>query len=140
MELVLTRVYHDTGTSGTLTIDGKQQCFTIELPWRENARGISCIPEGKYRLAKRTSTLHKQHLVVLNVESRTDILIHAANDALRELRGCIAPVTRLTRPGCGEQSRAALVALLKRVYEALDCRAEVFLIIQSQKVAQHEGE
>lgn len=140
MELLLTRVYHEAGTNGTLTIAGQVQCFTIELPWKDNASEISCIPEARYQLVKRTSVRFKKHLEVRNVEGRSDILIHCANDALLELRGCIAPVTRHTRPGCGTQSRAAFNALLKRVYEAIDRKEKVFLTIQSLKNQQHEGE
>lgn len=137
MEILLTRVYHARGTNGTLATAGGPVCFTIELPWQQNLRDISCIPEGRYRLVKRTSTRHKQHLLVQDVPDRSDILIHSANNALRELRGCIAPVTTLTGPGCGTQSRAALQRLLERVYESIERNEEVFITIQSQKTENH---
>lgn len=137
MEIQLTRVYHRNGTNGTLAIEGKQQCFTIELPWLQNAAHISCIPEGRYQLIKYSSNRFKKHLAVLDVPGRSDILIHSANDAIHQLRGCIAPVTALTGPGCGSQSRKALLALLQKVYAAIDRGEEVFIIIQSEKTENH---
>ena len=34
------------GTFGVLIKDGVPLCVTLELPWRDNERSISCIPEG----------------------------------------------------------------------------------------------
>jgi hypothetical protein len=73
--------------------------YTIELPWKNNQAGVSCIPEGKYDLVKRWSPKFGSHLQILNVPGRELILIHPANDALLELRGCIAPVCLLTGAG-----------------------------------------
>jgi hypothetical protein len=82
-------------------------CYTIELPWEDNLPQRSCIPEGRYELKKRYSTRFGQHLLLVNVKDQELILIHPANDALKELRGCIAPVSILTGPGKGILSRNA---------------------------------
>jgi hypothetical protein len=65
------------------------QCFTLELPWRNNERSISSIPEGRYPLIPRFSDRFKNHLHILNVPGRDLILIHEAN-FVNQLRGCIA--------------------------------------------------
>ena len=39
----------DEGTFGTLTLGDGQQLYTTELPWRDNATQVSCIPKGVYR-------------------------------------------------------------------------------------------
>ena len=57
--------------------------------------------------------------------------MHPANNALLELNGCIAPVTRLSGPGLGLQSRQALNKLKGLVFKAIDRKEEVFLIVQS---------
>lgn len=57
----------------------------------------------------------------MDVRQRTAILIHAANDAMKELQGCIAPVTVLTGEGRGSQSRAALNLLKDTLYPFLEC-------------------
>jgi hypothetical protein len=65
------------------------ECFTIELPWKENKTSISCIPTGTYKLALRTSQKYAQHIHILQVPNRSFILIHPGN-YVHELRGCIA--------------------------------------------------
>ena len=99
MDLVLKRTYHEKGTNGKLLYGNWLVCYTIELPWFQNLRNISCIPEGNYQLIKRHTVKRGDHLRIAFVEDRDWVLIHPANDALKELQGCIAPVTNLTGPG-----------------------------------------
>ncbi|MBK7290114.1 MAG: hypothetical protein IPI78_07705 [Chitinophagaceae bacterium] len=133
MELHLVRTYHPLGTNGNLLVAGKRICFTIELPWKNNQRQISCIPEGKYSLRKRYTQRFGWHLLVENVSGRSGILIHAANDALKEIKGCIAPATELVGPGKGILSRIALKKLLTIVSPALDNGKPLFLIVKDAK-------
>ena len=67
--------------------------YTLELPFKNNQRSTSCIPKGVYqvkkRSAKQSNSFNYEHFIVLNVENRDYILIHAANFK-RQLRGCIA--------------------------------------------------
>lgn len=135
MELLLIRQYHENGVSGTLSFNGKRICDAIEPPWRDNQRQISCIPEGRYPLTLRTSLRFGWHLLVNNVPGRSLILIHAFNYALKESRGCIGPVRKLTGPGQGLSSRDALRELMQLVLPDLDSRKPVFLTIKS---ANHE--
>lgn len=133
MELVLNRNYHVSGTNGELLLNGAKVCSTIELPWKNNASRISCIPEGRYELVKRFTPRFGHHFILLNVPKRSYILLHAANDALKEIKGCIAPVTFLTGEGKGSESRKALKRLVELLYPSLDLKKKVFLIIQSKK-------
>ena len=133
MELVLTRIYYAKGTNGLLQQNGITICRTIELPWKSNLPRISCIPEGRYRLQKRFTHNRGYHLLVENVPCRTFILIHPANDALEELKGCIAPVTTITGDGKGVESREAFDKLLQLVYAVID-REAVWLTIASATV------
>ncbi|MFT6638819.1 MAG: hypothetical protein ACJAYP_001405 [Flavobacterium sp.] len=130
MELVLTRTYFPDGTNGKLECDGKFICYTIELPWKNNEKRVSCILEGKYFIRKRYSPKFKWHLEVVDVENRSLILFHPANNALKELNGCIAPVTKLSGPGLGLLSRKAFEKLKKLVYEAIDRKESVVLIVE----------
>ena len=131
MVLVLTRTYFPEGTNGKLECEGRLICNTIELPWRNNERRVSCIPEGEYFIEKRYSLKFKWHLHVLDVENRSLILFHPANNALKELNGCIAPVTKLSGPGLGLFSRKAFTKLKDQVYKALERKESVLLIVQS---------
>lgn len=109
--LVLQRVYLATATHGAFTLNGKHIAHTIELPWRENKKSISCIPEGTYVLRRRYSEKFKWHYVLLDVPKRSCILIHPANNAQKELQGCIAPVSRFVAEGTGMESRKAMQKL-----------------------------
>lgn len=131
MILELTRTYFPNGTNGKLECKGKSICNTIELPWKENETRVSCIPEGKYFIKKRYSQKFQWHLEVLDVKNRSLILFHPANNALQELNGCIAPVTKLSGPGLGLMSRKAFTALKKLVYRVLDTNESVELIVKS---------
>lgn len=131
MVLFLTRTYFPEGTNGKLESEGKLISYTIELPWKRNERGISCIPEGNYFIRKRYSAKYKWHLELVDVPNRTHILIHPANHAQKELLGCIAPVTKLSGPGLGLLSRKAFTKLKDLVYKALDNKESVELIVQS---------
>ena len=130
MVLELTRTYFPNGTNGKLECKGKSICNTIELPWRENETRVSCIPEGKYFIKKRYSQKFQWHLEVLDVKNRSLILFHPANNALQELNGCIAPVTKLSGPGLGLLSRKAFLRLKSMVYKALDNKESVELIVK----------
>jgi hypothetical protein len=131
MKLELIRTYYPKGTNGKILYEGRLMMYSIELPWKNNLAGISCIPEGNYELVKRWSPKFGRHLQVLNVSGRSCILIHPANEALRELKGCIAPVCLITSAGKGLRSRMALKTLTHLVYGVLDRHKQVFITIKS---------
>lgn len=130
MELELLRTYLPSGTNGEILYKGQHVVHTIELPWKDNHRGVSCIPEGRYALKKRYNTRFGWHLLVENVPARDGILIHPANDAARELHGCISPVSMFTGEGRGVLSREALKKLNLLVSDALDREEQVLLTIK----------
>jgi hypothetical protein len=131
MILILSRTYFPDGTNGILECKGKIICLTIELPWKKNETKVSCIPEGKYFIRKRYSNKFKWHLEVVDVKNRSLILFHPANNALQELNGCIAPVTKFSGPGLGLMSRKAFSKLKNLVNPILDSNESVVLIIKS---------
>lgn len=130
MELYLYRQYFTNGTNGSLYLDGVLVCHTIELPWRDNMPNKSCIPEGVYPLTLRQTLKRGQHLLVSNVPKRSLILLHPANNALKELKGCIAPVMQLTGEGKGLQSKAACEKLLAHI---LTTKSTVTLTIREKQ-------
>ena len=131
MQLELIRTYHPEGTNGKIFFNGRLMIYSIELPWKDNHAGVSCIPEGRYELVKRWSPKFGRHLQLMYVPQRNYILIHPANDALQELKGCIAPVWLITGAGKGVRSRTAMETLTRLVYGALDLHEQAFLIIKS---------
>lgn len=132
MVLILTRTYFPEGTQGILEWNGNRICYTIELPWLENQKRVSCVPEGEYLLQKRYSKKFGWHLHLVNVPGRDFILIHPANDAKKELLGCIAPVTEYTGIGKGSFSRRAFLKVKNLVYPVLSENEVVKLVITTK--------
>lgn len=133
MVLTLSRTYFPDGTNGKLESEDKFICNTIELPWNENQPKVSCIPEGKYFIKKRYSSKFKWHMEIADVPNRSLILLHPANNAMQELLGCIAPVTKLSGSGLGLMSRKAFTKMKDLVYPILDENQIVTLIVKSIK-------
>jgi len=109
----------DQGTPGKLSVGG---LVTLELPWRDNKKEISCIPTGVYHLELYQSPQHGEVLRVLNVPDRDDILIHVGNRAgdvslgyKSDSKGCIlvgSEAGKLEGQTAIFYSRAALRRLL----------------------------
>ena len=105
------------GTHGRITIDADHICYTVELPWLDNKRDLSCIPEGEYDLAWVEGTKFGERLHVIDVPGRSGIIFHAGNYQ-HDTRGCILPVHEIGRDHagcCGGRSTAALVRLESRL-------------------------
>ncbi len=131
MIIILHRSYLTSGTQGVLMCEGKMLAFTIELPWLNNVRQRSCIPEGTYNLSIAENQRFGKHLKIEKVPNRDAILIHPANDALRELRGCLAPVSYLSGLTSGGASRKAMEKLMELAEKAANNHSELLLKITS---------
>ena len=90
--LILRDTFTDESTIGELFLDGERFCDTLELPYRDNQRGISCIPIGEYgvrfRYPRESGSRDYLHLLVKDVPNRDYILLHRGNSA-KDTRGCI---------------------------------------------------
>ena len=136
--LLLERSYQEQATHGVISTDGIKICYSIELPWRNNARRLSCIPEGKYLLSKKVFPKHGEQIAIEQVLHREAILIHAGNDVHRDLQGCIAPVSKIISMGKGSESRLALERLKAVVYAFWDQGCKVYLHIIKQQSGQRK--
>ena len=76
------------GTLGVLMLDDRPLFATLENPWKQNARNISCIPEGQYACKAYSSQRFGFTYKLVNVPNRSGIIIHAGNFP-RDTRGCI---------------------------------------------------
>lgn len=86
--------------------------YTLELPWKNNQRRVSCIPEGEYLVKKHHSPKFKKSFWIQDVPARSEILIHAGN-YYTQILGCVLPGLGFTDiNGDGEkdvtQSRKAI--------------------------------
>ena len=90
--LLIRDTFTKESTIGELFINGERICDTLENPWQDNQRNISCIPEGEYpvrlRLARESASRDYLHLLVQDVPNRDYILFHIGNKS-SDTRGCI---------------------------------------------------
>jgi hypothetical protein len=95
IDFLLTRIEHDAlATRGELHYLPAPGflAHTLELPWRDNARCLSCIPTGTYPLRLRDEGGFAQRyghaMVEIVVPDRSFILFHRGNYH-RDTKGCI---------------------------------------------------
>lgn len=90
--VLIIRDYHKDYTSGVFRLvrdnDLLFEGFSLELPWKDNQRNISCIPEGSYKVIRNKTGKHKYYRVE-NVEDRSLIEFHPAN-TVNDLAGCLS--------------------------------------------------
>jgi len=90
--LLIRDTFSKESTIGELFLNGERICDTLENPWVDNQRNISCIPEGVYkvrlRLPRESGTREYIHLLVKDVPNRDWILLHRGNTA-KDTSGCI---------------------------------------------------
>ena len=84
--------FSEESTIGELFINGERICDTLERPYFNNLKNISCIPEGVYpvrlRLPRESATRDYIHLLVQDVPDRDWILFHRGNYPYQS-QGCI---------------------------------------------------
>ena len=97
MRIVVKRIYRPTSTTGKGYVFNEKnelvfEFVTLELPWKDNAHNISCIPEGDYLVEKMPPTAKRkyQYFHVLNVPNRDGILWHPGNFT-HDILGCFLP-------------------------------------------------
>jgi hypothetical protein len=115
--LILRDTFTEVSTIGNLYLDGEWLCDTLENPYLDNQRSISCIPEGQYkvrlRTARESATKEYLHLLVQDVPDRSLILFHSGNTA-KDTRGCIL-VGIGTKQDFVKNSRLAMDLLMKEI-------------------------
>jgi Family of unknown function (DUF5675) len=121
---ILVRQYFDTHTLGVfVAIDNLSNvimtCSVLELPWIDNQRKISCIPEGTYKVQSETNVKFGKCYRILNVPGRDGILQHPGNYT-KQILGCQLPGLKFTNLDSDsipdiEQSRVTLDRMLAKL-------------------------
>ena len=145
MEILVTRApSSDRATLGTLFVDGKQECVTLEdvvrvddpaTPQNEGAKvwGATAIPAGRYRVIINMSPrLKKPMMRLLNVPNFTGILIHSGNTDINTL-GCILVGQQIVGRDYIRGGTHALPALQAKVQAALDRGEEVWITLKDSE-------
>ena len=115
--LIIRDTFTENSTIGKLFINGEEFCDTLELPWRDNQRSVSCIPAGEYkariRLPRESASRNYIHLLVQDVPDRSYILFHRGNTA-KDSRGCVL-VGQSRKQDYVGNSRLAMDLLMKEI-------------------------
>lgn len=91
MHLTLTRLTrHKDYTIGALMHSDEWLCFTMENPWLDNQKIISCIPQGHYVCTLHNGSKYKDTWIVQDVLDRNGIVFHVGNVS-DDTQGCILP-------------------------------------------------
>jgi hypothetical protein len=78
----------DSATFGVLMLGTRAFCLTLERPWKQNMREVSCIPEGTYLCKPVNSPHFGPTWEIQGVPGRANILFHKGNYAT-DSKGCI---------------------------------------------------
>jgi len=115
--LLIRDTFTEESTVGELFINGERICDTLENPYLDNQRNISCIPEGEYpvrlRLARESATRDYLHLLIQDVPNRDFILVHRGNFP-SQTQGCLL-VGLGTQQNVVNNSRLAMDLLIKEI-------------------------
>ena len=87
-------------------------CFILEPPWLDNHIGMSCIPEGTYKVVPHVSPKFGQCFILEGTFPREYILIHPGNSP-EDTEGCMLPGLRMGE-GRVYNSRNALKMLMEK--------------------------
>ena len=115
--LLIRDTFTEESIIGRLFINGELFCDTLENPWKNNQRSISCIPDGEYdvrlRLPRESASRDYIHLLVKEVPNRDWILFHRGNTA-KDTSGCIL-VGQGSKHNAVQNSRLAMDLLIKEI-------------------------
>lgn len=119
------------GCVGELYKDGNFLAYTMEQPWKDNTRFISCVPSGQYEIEPINTPSHGDTGVLVNHDlnvyalqteaengGRYACLIHPANWS-HQLQGCIALGEKLTWGKNKEHEPNLMVTNSRRTTETL---------------------
>lgn len=131
MEIRLDRdVLTPAFTLGCLSIDGTEECYTVEDAVRDGPKvpGKTAIPAGRYKVIITHSPRFRRPLpLLLDVPGFAGVRIHPGN-TVADTEGCILP-GRIRTPDGVRESRLAFDALYRQIAEALDAGEEVWITI-----------
>jgi hypothetical protein len=120
------------GTFGILNVEDLFTCVTLEPPWKDNQKNISCIPVGEYMVKPHISTqfqnVRGRIYRIMDVPERTGIDIHPGN-RLKDTKGC--PMLGLYRTIYENQEIIADSVSAFRLYSQIVKRHTHKLIIKN---------
>jgi len=123
------------GTFGVLRAPG-WTALSIECPWINNIRNVSCIPDGQYRVVMSYSPKFRRRMYeILDVPGRSGIRLHGGNLAGDRTKGLITHFSGCIglgiRQGVLSNQRAVLISQATvSTFESLMQHKDFDLIIE----------
>lgn len=139
MLLTLNRVsYFDDCIIGSLAVDGRPKCFTLEDVEREvKIPGKTAIPRGFYKVILDYSVRFKRPMPhILDVPNFEGVRIHAGNTAA-DTEGCILVGLTKAKSLIGE-SRIAFARLFDVLEKAHNLGEPIFIDIKKTEVEREK--
>lgn len=102
-------------TMGYLSVNGEVICYTLELPWLDNANDISCIPAGTYNGIIRYDKTDGWRIQLENVPERTGVQIHMGNYT-SDITGCILVGSNAVTENCSLVNSSLAYKRLKQAF------------------------
>lgn len=112
IKLELVRSYLSDRTIGKL-FNGEFSAKTLERPWLDNERNVSCVPEGLYKV-KRDKSGRFQYYAIQDVVGRSYIEFHGGA-YVNHSDGCILIGEKLTNELNLVGSDSALSAMIDHI-------------------------
>jgi hypothetical protein len=110
----------------------KHRCKCIELPWLNNQKSVSCIPEGEYNAVKELHQTKGKVFRLLYVRGRSGILIHKGNFVagyVKDSEGCILPGNHFEDiNGDGNLDVAESTKAMDALWDIMDDKFKVIII------------
>ncbi len=135
MLLTLNRVsYFDDCIVGSLAVDGRPKCFTLEdVEREEKVAGKTAIPRGFYKVILDYSVRFKRLMPhILDVPNFEGIRIHAGNTS-EDTEGCILVGLSKAKSRIGE-SRVAFNRLFEVLEKAHNIGEPIWIDIKKEEV------
>lgn len=121
---------------GALHIDG-HTFYTLEPPWLNNKRNISCIPSGVYEceyMRRSSSGKYRQVYWLQDVFERSGILIHNGN-LVNHTKGCLILGNRRGRIG-GKKAVLSSRLAMRRLNHVLGGKPFKLMILGNQECSR----
>lgn len=126
--LILTRYFYgEDVTLGVFELPSGRVIYTCEDGWHDNAVGLSCIPDGLYRVVpRRYNKGGYDAWEITGVPGRTTILFHKGNKA-DDVTGCVVVGTMVTALAPRVLGVYPSAPAFAEMHRQLDGRAEWWL-------------
>jgi hypothetical protein len=120
---------NDAGTFGVVLDGDTPFCVSCELPWKDNQKNISCIPNGYFEAMRVQSPRFGNTFEVKggSLGDRTHVLFHTGNFALKDSKGCILLAEGFGQNDHVERSRVAFNEFIERTK---DCEYFILRIME----------